>query len=149
MKLKLSTTELKDVQDAVQAKLQERATIREEKARRFWRVLHFTYPTQALLHLLLKVSESVQRLESLLLLPSPPDESTLDSVTNGYTSPTEASNTLDRPNAFTATEDDGAEDQCVSISRSITHMLIPELQREKGTRQTRRASWRRIHATRV
>ncbi|KZV90605.1 hypothetical protein EXIGLDRAFT_720206 [Exidia glandulosa HHB12029] len=90
--IELSTAELKQVQDAVQEKLQERAAIREEKA---------------LLHLLLKISESVQRLEGLLLLPSPPDESGLDA--NGFSSPVDGLS--DRPNAFTAQDDDGLDDR--------------------------------------
>ncbi|KAG6333678.1 hypothetical protein ID866_5408 [Astraeus odoratus] len=49
---------LRDIQDAVQAKLNERAKLREEKA---------------LLHLLLKISESIARLESLLLIPQTGD----------------------------------------------------------------------------
>ncbi|KDQ21263.1 hypothetical protein BOTBODRAFT_197088 [Botryobasidium botryosum FD-172 SS1] len=53
-----SRAELQNVQDAVQQKLAERNTLREEKA---------------LLHLLLKLSDSVVRLESLLLIPSPQD----------------------------------------------------------------------------
>lgn len=51
---------LQDTQDAVQAKLVARAKLREEKA---------------LLHLLLKISESVSRLESLLLIPQSDDGS--------------------------------------------------------------------------
>ncbi|KAH7102816.1 COG complex component [Auriculariales sp. MPI-PUGE-AT-0066] len=90
--IELSTNELKEVQDAVQAKLQERAAIREEKA---------------LLHLLLKISESVQRLENLLLLASPPDESSLEGLSDDYKSPIDD---IQRPNAFTASEDDGAEE---------------------------------------
>ncbi|KAL4073878.1 oligomeric golgi complex component, COG2-domain-containing protein [Scleroderma citrinum] len=51
---------LQDTQDAVQAKLVARAKLREEKA---------------LLHLLLEISESVSRLESLLLIPQSEDAS--------------------------------------------------------------------------
>lgn len=90
--IELSTAELKQVQDAVQEKLQERTSIRKEKA---------------LLHLLLKVSESVQRLEGLLLIPSPADEA---NGVDGYTSPTQE-NINERPNAFTAADDDAADDR--------------------------------------
>ncbi|KAG6895375.1 hypothetical protein C0992_001582 [Termitomyces sp. T32_za158] len=51
-----SRTELQAIQDAIQEKLEKRAVLREEKA---------------LLHLLLKLSDSVTRLESLLLITSP------------------------------------------------------------------------------
>ncbi|KAF5354659.1 hypothetical protein D9756_005330 [Leucocoprinus leucothites] len=51
-----SRTELQSIQDNIQEKLDKRAALREEKA---------------LLHLLLKISESVTRLESLLLIASP------------------------------------------------------------------------------
>ncbi|KAJ6586972.1 COG complex component [Mycena vulgaris] len=51
-----SKRELSVIQDAIQEKLVKRAVLREEKA---------------LLHLLLKISESVTRLESLLLIASP------------------------------------------------------------------------------
>ncbi|KAJ7096272.1 oligomeric golgi complex component, COG2-domain-containing protein [Mycena epipterygia] len=51
-----SKRELHVIQDAIQEKLVKRAVLREEKA---------------LLHLLLKISESVTRLESLLLIASP------------------------------------------------------------------------------
>ncbi|OCH93776.1 COG complex component [Obba rivulosa] len=49
---------LQGLQDAIQAKLDRRSALREEKA---------------FLHLLLKISESITRLESLLLIASPPD----------------------------------------------------------------------------
>ncbi|KAJ7045566.1 COG complex component [Mycena alexandri] len=62
-----SKRELHVIQDAIQEKLVKRAVLREEKA---------------LLHLLLKISESVTRLESLLLIASPEqddlEQSTLD-----------------------------------------------------------------------
>ncbi|KAJ7783230.1 COG complex component [Mycena metata] len=62
-----SKRELHVIQDAIQEKLVKRAVLREEKA---------------LLHLLLKISESVTRLESLLLIASPEQDdlgqSTLD-----------------------------------------------------------------------
>lgn len=51
-----SRDELQIIQDAIQGKLTQRAKLREEKT---------------LLHLLLKLSESVTRLESLLLITSP------------------------------------------------------------------------------
>ncbi|KAJ7084431.1 COG complex component [Mycena belliarum] len=56
-----SKRELHVIQDAIQEKLVKRAVLREEKA---------------LLHLLLKISESVTRLESLLSIasPTPPDD---------------------------------------------------------------------------
>ncbi|KAI0935302.1 hypothetical protein AcV7_003779 [Taiwanofungus camphoratus] len=50
---------LQDIQDAIQLRLGKRSALREEKA---------------FLHLLLKISESVTRLESLLLIASPPEE---------------------------------------------------------------------------
>ncbi|KAG6869130.1 hypothetical protein C0993_001695 [Termitomyces sp. T159_Od127] len=55
-----SRTELQAIQDAIQEKLAKRAVLREEKA---------------LLQLLLKLSDSVTRLESLLLIASPETES--------------------------------------------------------------------------
>ncbi|KAJ6499941.1 COG complex component [Mycena vitilis] len=57
-----SKRELHVIQDAIQEKLVKRAVLREEKA------------GSALLHLLLKISESVTRLESLLLIASPDQE---------------------------------------------------------------------------
>ncbi|KAG6841893.1 hypothetical protein C0991_005623 [Blastosporella zonata] len=54
-----SRSELQVIQDAIQEKLQKRTVLREEKA---------------LLHLLLKLSESVTRLESLLLITSPEND---------------------------------------------------------------------------
>ncbi|KIM75524.1 hypothetical protein PILCRDRAFT_827237 [Piloderma croceum F 1598] len=54
--LLVSKGELQVIQDAIQDKLRKRAILREEKA---------------LLHLLLKISESVTRLESLLLIAAP------------------------------------------------------------------------------
>ncbi|KAJ7497349.1 COG complex component [Mycena latifolia] len=57
-----SKRELQVIQDAIQEKLVKRAVLREEKA---------------LLHLLLKISESVTRLESLLLI-APPVQDDID-----------------------------------------------------------------------
>ncbi|CAL1707275.1 unnamed protein product [Somion occarium] len=54
-----SRNELQRIQDAVQLKLQKRSNLREEKA---------------FLHLLLKISESVTRLESLLLIATPSED---------------------------------------------------------------------------
>ncbi|KAK7685131.1 hypothetical protein QCA50_011494 [Cerrena zonata] len=54
-----SRKELQQIQDAVQLKLQKRSLLREEKA---------------FLHLLLKISESVTRLESLLLIAAPSED---------------------------------------------------------------------------
>ncbi|PPQ67248.1 hypothetical protein CVT25_005832 [Psilocybe cyanescens] len=59
-----SKIELQAIQKDIHDKLTKRARLREEKA---------------LLHLLLKISESVMRLESLLLI-SPPDQSTKESM---------------------------------------------------------------------
>ncbi|KAG6857674.1 hypothetical protein H0H87_004090 [Tephrocybe sp. NHM501043] len=55
-----SKSELQVIQDAIQEKLEKRAILREEKA---------------LLHLLLKLSESATRLESLLLITNPEQKS--------------------------------------------------------------------------
>lgn len=55
-----SKSELQIIQDAIQDKLEKRAILREE---------------QALLHLLLRISESVTRLESLLLITAPVQDS--------------------------------------------------------------------------
>jgi len=69
---------LQDTQDAVQAKLVARAKLREEKVVAAIVVGRYRYSTcylQALLHLLLKISESVSRLESLLLIPQSDDAS--------------------------------------------------------------------------
>lgn len=63
------------------------------------------------MHLLLKVSESVQRLEGLLLIPSPPDESGIEA--NGFSSPVDVLS--GRPNAFTAQDEDGLDDRCASL----------------------------------
>ncbi|THH26420.1 hypothetical protein EUX98_g7769 [Antrodiella citrinella] len=57
-----SQRELQAIQDNVQEKLKKRAALREEKT---------------FLHLLLKISESVTRLESLLLIAAPSDEAAL------------------------------------------------------------------------
>ncbi|PBK74315.1 COG complex component [Armillaria solidipes] len=54
-----SKAELQVIQDAIKQKLEKRAILREEKA---------------LLHLLLKISESVTRLEGLLLITSPSND---------------------------------------------------------------------------
>ncbi|TCD60067.1 hypothetical protein EIP91_010785 [Steccherinum ochraceum] len=59
-----SQHELQAIQDNVQEKLKKRAALRDEKA---------------FLHLLLKISESVTRLESLLLIAAPSDMATLTS----------------------------------------------------------------------
>ncbi|KAJ7070166.1 COG complex component [Mycena amicta] len=58
-----SKRELHVIQDTIQDKLAKRAVLREE---------------QALLHLLLKISESVTRLESLLVIASPQDDSGME-----------------------------------------------------------------------
>ena len=57
---------LQVIQDEIKEKLDRRAVIREEKA---------------FLHLLLKISESITRLETLLLISSPDDDK--DSATTG------------------------------------------------------------------
>ena len=84
--------------------------------------VHNQLQIQALLHLLLKISESVQRLENLLLLASPPDESSLEGLTDDYKSPVDD---VQRPNAFTASEDDGAEEQYVILGSLVRP--IPDL----------------------
>ncbi|ESK97090.1 conserved oligomeric golgi complex subunit 2-like [Moniliophthora roreri MCA 2997] len=58
--IQISKSNLCAIQDAIQEKLKKRAALREEKA---------------LIHLLLKISESVTRLETLLLISSPSDDS--------------------------------------------------------------------------
>ncbi|EPQ57242.1 hypothetical protein GLOTRDRAFT_137615 [Gloeophyllum trabeum ATCC 11539] len=58
-----SRIELHSIQDTIEDKLQKRAALREEKA---------------FLHLLLKISESVTRLESLLLITLPENEASGD-----------------------------------------------------------------------
>jgi hypothetical protein len=72
-----SRTELQSIQDNIQEKLDKRAGLREEKVSDHDHV-SFVFLTssspQALLHLLLKISESVTRLESLLLIASPEQE---------------------------------------------------------------------------
>ena len=70
--MKKSRNELQVIQDAVREKLTQRAILREEKVRALPPEFCFiTYATQTLLDLLLKLSESVTRLESLLLITSP------------------------------------------------------------------------------
>ncbi|KAH9892690.1 COG complex component [Cubamyces lactineus] len=59
---------LQEIQDATKEKLDRRAAIREEKA---------------FLHSLLKISESITRLESLLLISSPEDEDKEPSAVSG------------------------------------------------------------------
>ncbi|KAK0212634.1 COG complex component [Desarmillaria ectypa] len=59
MQIQHSKAELQVIQDAIKQKLEKRAILREEKA---------------LLHLLLKISESVTRLEGLLLISSPSND---------------------------------------------------------------------------
>ncbi|TFK92716.1 COG complex component [Polyporus arcularius HHB13444] len=71
---------LQVIQDGIKEKLDRRAAIREEKA---------------FLHLLLKVSESITRLESLLLISSPEDEGK-DSATIGSMQPTSHADAEDR-----------------------------------------------------
>ncbi|KAF7782587.1 hypothetical protein Agabi119p4_1963 [Agaricus bisporus var. burnettii] len=60
-----SRKELQAIQAAIQEKLDQRATLREEKA---------------LLHLLLKISESLTRLESLLMITSPEQDNDFTGV---------------------------------------------------------------------
>ncbi|KAK7057129.1 oligomeric Golgi complex subunit 2 [Favolaschia claudopus] len=67
-----SKRELHVIQDAIQEKLASRAVLREEKA---------------LLHLLLKISESVTRLESLLLIASPENDDMQQSPIDGSRAP--------------------------------------------------------------
>ncbi|KAF5386227.1 hypothetical protein D9615_002234 [Tricholomella constricta] len=62
-----SRSELEVIQAAIQEKLEKRAILREEKA---------------LLHLLLKISESITRLESLLLIAPPEHETSATSGTS-------------------------------------------------------------------
>ncbi|KAF9268919.1 COG complex component [Marasmius fiardii PR-910] len=62
--IQISKDELRAIQDAIEEKLRKRAALREEKA---------------LLHLLLKISESVLRLETLLLISST-DSSEMDGI---------------------------------------------------------------------
>src|ERR1700729_1196108 len=72
--VQVSKGELQVIQDAIQDKLRKRAILREEKVRIYSHIFSSTVPTttpQALLHLLLKISESVTRLESLLLIAAP------------------------------------------------------------------------------
>lgn len=67
-----SRNELQVIQDAIQEKLTQRAKLREEKVRVLPSEFCFiAHGTQTLLDLLLKLSESVTRLESLLLITSP------------------------------------------------------------------------------
>lgn len=70
----MSKEELRVIQDAIQQKLEQRAVLREEKVSHYLEALpglHYTHSHQALLHLLMKISDSVSRLESLLLITSP------------------------------------------------------------------------------
>ncbi|EGO25305.1 hypothetical protein SERLADRAFT_348146 [Serpula lacrymans var. lacrymans S7.9] len=75
---------LQTIQDTTQEKLDERAKIREEKES-FLLLL-------ALLHLLLKISESVTRLESLLLISQPMADETSSSELTTSKLPTHLSN---------------------------------------------------------
>ncbi|GLB37458.1 putative protein with domain of unknown function (DUF3510) [Lyophyllum shimeji] len=80
-----SRSELQVIQNAIQEKLEKRAVLREEKA---------------LLHLLLKLSESVTRLESLLLIAPPENEATASLGANIARMPSHLTNI-----------EDGAEDR--------------------------------------
>ncbi|KDQ57488.1 hypothetical protein JAAARDRAFT_177682 [Jaapia argillacea MUCL 33604] len=86
-----SRKELQIIQDAIQVKLKKRAALREEKA---------------FLHLLLKISESIARLESLLLISLPSDEAEHTPEHMGIKS--------------TGHEDDGHEDR--SQANKATHL---------------------------
>jgi len=72
--VQVSKSKLQVIQNAIQDKLSKRAILREEKVCVYIHIPSPTVPTttpQALLHLLLKISESVTRLESLLLIAAP------------------------------------------------------------------------------
>ncbi|KAF8578033.1 COG complex component [Ramaria rubella] len=68
--IEASLEQLRHIQETVQERLDERSALREEKA---------------LLHLLLKLSESLSRLESLLLIAPPPSDETVESLSHGST----------------------------------------------------------------
>lgn len=64
-------------------KLERRAVLREEKVR-YWYILldaMFTTFMKAILQLLLKISDSITRLESLLLISSPSEGSSPEQIT--------------------------------------------------------------------
>ncbi|KAJ3575095.1 hypothetical protein NP233_g1321 [Leucocoprinus birnbaumii] len=86
-----SRSELQLIQDNIQEKLDKRAALREEKA---------------LLHLLLKISESVTRLESLLLIASPEQE-------DGFT----GTNTPGGPSQEDTGEEKGRSNRAKHIAR--------------------------------
>ncbi|KAF8492925.1 oligomeric golgi complex component, COG2-domain-containing protein [Gautieria morchelliformis] len=65
--IEASLGQLKLIQETVHQRLEERSALREEKA---------------LLHLLLKLSESLTRLESLLSIPPPPKDDNIDTTSH-------------------------------------------------------------------
>ncbi|TFK21980.1 COG complex component [Coprinopsis marcescibilis] len=70
-----SKQELEVIQQNIQAKLKKRALLREEKASSCFNACSlYSRRIQALLQLLLKISDSVARLEKLLAISSPEDE---------------------------------------------------------------------------
>jgi conserved oligomeric Golgi complex subunit 2 len=91
-----SRVELQVIQDAIQEKLTQRATLREEKVRILpFRIYFIAHSTQTLLHLLLKLSESVTRLESLLLITSPEQTNSNPSEVEHFKMPPHLSNSED------------------------------------------------------
>ncbi|KAK7053317.1 hypothetical protein VNI00_003943 [Paramarasmius palmivorus] len=92
--VQISKSDLCAIQDAIQEKLKKRGALREEKA---------------LIHLLLKISESVTRLESLLLISSPTDDDSIAEM-DGMRMNT-ALNSLDGP------ADESRENRAKHLSR--------------------------------
>jgi conserved oligomeric Golgi complex subunit 2 len=91
--MKRSRDELQVIQDAIQEKLTQRATLREEKVRVLpFRIRFIAHGVQTLLHLLLKLSESVTRLESLLLITSPEQVDAKSSEVDNLRMPAHLSN---------------------------------------------------------
>lgn len=90
-----SKSDLEIIQDAIQGKLKKRAVLREETVSKAYlpepanSKLIRAY--QALLHLLLKISESVTRLESLLLIAPPAQDATSPPDIHGLKMPSHLS----------------------------------------------------------
>lgn len=99
------------IQDAIQEKLEKRAILREEKVSSSTLCCSQLTRCQALLHLLLKLSESVTRLESLLLIAS--------SEQDGGDLPSE--NGLRMPAHLNI--EDGTEERWVSTVSAIMYAL--------------------------
>jgi hypothetical protein len=115
-----SRKELQLIQDAIQDKLAKRSIVREEKVTRHssgWRPKLIRSCHQAQLHLLLKISDSVTRLESLLHIASP--------IESTPTSPKDNPLRISVHIGSNPEDESKVEDRCVS--RLSFHRYIVQL----------------------